>query len=45
MMGRNKGKAEGNRGRRGRGMGKVIVSYKERIQINCSRSGKDHCVK
>ena len=39
-MEENKRKAEGNRGRRGRG----VVSYKERVQINCSRSIKDHRV-
>ena len=33
-MGENKGRAEGNRGRRGRG---IVL---ERVQINCSRSGK-----
>ena len=32
----NKGRVEGNRGRRGRG----LLSYKVRVQINCSRSGK-----
>ena len=35
-MGENKGKAEGNRVRRGKG----IMSYKRKVQINCSRSGK-----
>ena len=32
-MGENKGRAKGNWGRRGRG----VMSYKERVQINCSR--------
>ena len=35
-MEENKGKAEGNQVRRGKG----VMSYKERVQINCSRSRK-----